>query len=402
MKKTLVTLGVIGTLAGGGTYTADQIANPYEDKGQTLEIKAESTITDAGEVKAELSKAEPAITLSKWNGEAAMTVKYEGVQATGERAFLTDRMEWKDGAQEVHAFPLEASAGVGEDGGFEIEVILNEKPDTNVFNFTIDGAQDLDFSYQPETFQEGITQSENIIGSYAVYYKGKKEHIGGKTNYATGKAYHIYRPKAFDANGDTVWAELHYNDGILSVTVPQDFLNKATYPVTVDPTFGYTSCGSNFFSAGTAIFGAGYAPSSSGTLTTVSVCYKRAGPGNAIGSLYTDGTTGNLIAESAEATIPTAAAATFYDFPVSASITSGVTYILTYVTDNNVTPATNVVAFDFVATIRKAKTSYTYVSPMPSSISWNVNNVDANLSMYGTYTTAGSPASVGTFIISDE
>jgi len=35
-----------------------------------------------------------------------------------------------------------------KDGGFEIEAYLKEKPDTNVFEFPITGADDLNFFYQ--------------------------------------------------------------------------------------------------------------------------------------------------------------------------------------------------------------------------------------------------------------
>lgn len=63
--------------------------------------------------------------------------------------------------------------------------------------------------------------------------------------YKTGKAFHIYRPKAIDANGVEQWCSLDIKDGILTVIIPQNFLNKALYPVIVDPTFGYTSAGAS-------------------------------------------------------------------------------------------------------------------------------------------------------------
>jgi hypothetical protein len=38
-----------------------------------------------------------------------------------------------------------SSADGMEDGEFEIEIVLDEKPATNVFAFRIEGAEDLDF-----------------------------------------------------------------------------------------------------------------------------------------------------------------------------------------------------------------------------------------------------------------
>ena len=84
-----------------------------------------------------------------------------------------------------------------EDGAFELEVVLNEKPATNIFTFAVDGADDLDFLYQRSLDQEvhgeeiascsetecldkegNVVSSrpENVIGSYAVYHKTKKDH----------------------------------------------------------------------------------------------------------------------------------------------------------------------------------------------------------------------------------
>ena len=234
---------------GGGVILVDDARNPYTDKGTVLEISKVSTIEAAGENKIEVMKDEPKVVFSKWGGEAALGVRYEGLPAdtTGSRAFLTDRMEWKGAKEEMHAYPLDASAGVGEDGGLEVEIVLNEKPATNVFDFAIDGADNLDFFYQPaltpEEIAEGADRSENVVGSYAVYHKTKANHRIGSTNYATGKAFHIYRPKAIDANGAQAWAELNYDNGTLSVTVPQKFLDDAVYPVRVDPTFGHGSLG---------------------------------------------------------------------------------------------------------------------------------------------------------------
>jgi len=84
---------------------------------------------------------------------------------------------------------------------------------------------------------------ENVIGSYAVYTKEKKINWKGGKLYRTGKVGHIYRPKIIDKNGKWVWGELNIKDSILTITIPNKFLNEATYPVIVDPTFGYDTVG---------------------------------------------------------------------------------------------------------------------------------------------------------------
>jgi len=303
-KKTFAGVATFGALATGATFGADAQINPYEDKGNRFEIVASSTIEAAGENTVKLEKDRPAVTLEKWNGEAGLTVVYDKVKGEGSRAFLTDRMEWKDSnntKEEVHAYPLDAGPGM-EDGGFEIEVILNEKPDTNVWEFKIEGAEELDFFYQPELtpeeIAEGAERPENVIGSYAVYHKEKVNHVLGATNYGTGKAYHIYRPKAFDADGNEQWAELSYKDGALSVAVPQEWLEKATYPVRVDPTFGYTTQGaSNRSATNDSIRGSIFSLSELADATSMSVYMAQtAGTAqNAQMAIYTKGhTTYNL------------------------------------------------------------------------------------------------------------
>lgn len=133
----------------------------------------------------------------------------------------------------------------------KIDFLLNKKPDTNLFCQQFEGHEEYDFFYQPELtkeeIDEGALRPENVVGSYAVYHKTLKNHRVGSTNYETGKAFHIYRPEVWEVNDDTVrtWAELSYDGGELCVTVPQDFLDKAVYPVRVDPTFGYTSIGAS-------------------------------------------------------------------------------------------------------------------------------------------------------------
>jgi hypothetical protein len=127
-------------------------------------------------------------------------------------------------------------------------VHLLEKPASNVLNFTVD-TKGLDFFYQPaltpEEIVAGANRPENVVGSYAVYYKNcPANYVGGK-EYKAGKAFHIYRPWAEDSAGTHVWCDLNITDGLMTVTLPQTFVDTAVYPVVVDPTFGYTTKGAS-------------------------------------------------------------------------------------------------------------------------------------------------------------
>lgn len=132
---------------------------------------------------------------------------------------------------------------------FEWEILLDEKPPTNVLTYEIE-SKNFDFFYQPKlTEQEiadGHSQPDSVVGSYAAYHSSKCNNFryaDRQENYGTGKAFHIYRPKVYDAHSKEAWCELDISHGELSVTVPQEFLNSAACPVVVDPTFGYTTKG---------------------------------------------------------------------------------------------------------------------------------------------------------------
>ena len=173
--------------------------------------------------------------------------------------------------------------------GFKIDFLLNEKPDTNIFCQTIEGAENYTWNYQPpltpEEIAEGAQRPENVVGSYAVYHEtlanrrneevdrtlytdeewrqmtvfdgthyselnestGEIRYFKYGTNYETGKAWHIYRPQVWSLSSSSTkeWAELSFVEKTnqLCVVVPQKFLDEAVYPVRVDPTFGITTEG---------------------------------------------------------------------------------------------------------------------------------------------------------------
>lgn len=315
IKSTIIGTVLLGTAVTG--VVTDARVNPYDDKGTYLEVKAnEQTI--------EISKEKPEITLKKWNDEESISIAYEDVKTSGDRGMFSDKVEWKDGKEEVHAYPVE--------GGFEIEVVLNEAPASNVFDFKLTGWEDLDFIYTPELTEKekalGINQDENTIGSYAVYHKTKKNHVLGETNYGNGKLYHIYRPKIIDANDAWVWGTLEYEDGVLTVIVPTDFLATATYPVKVDPTIGNTNIGA-FNAATPAMICSVYSTTESSPVTSMTM-YANQDAGNTVaGAIYSDNATfpNALVAQDTGNTSGTGSAA-WLTVNISTTLTGSTPYWL--------------------------------------------------------------------------
>ena len=180
----------------------------------------------------------------RWDNECNVSIRLKDfidykVQTEGEKIKLINA------EKEVHFYQIEEGEGASE-----FEVILKSKPISNVIEFTLED-KDVEYFYQPELTQEeiakGAVRPDNVVGSYAVYAKTPKvNYVGGK-EYKCGKVGHVFRPKIIDSAGTEVWGDLHIDveNGLLSVTIPQDFLDKAVYPVrhAAGLTFGYGTHG---------------------------------------------------------------------------------------------------------------------------------------------------------------
>jgi hypothetical protein len=305
--------------------------------------------------------------------------------------------------------------------GFKFNIILPEKPGTNVFPLEL-GSDNLKFCYQPpltEEFKEGwseefereilvsetqvtdldgnvlVNRPENIVGSYAVYHATKGNmHLSQAEaeKYKAGKAFHWYRPLIYDNAGHTCWGILNVDPkaGIRTVTIPQDFLDNAVYPVTVDDQFGYTTkCGTEASRSNTYLRGYYWAsPSSSGQATSISAYIKHAASAYLRWGLYnrpTDVPT-SLVAQTAEGQITSGWDDwKTLDFASPPSITSGTNYWMAGANSANV-----LFYYDSVGSAYYAYGSNTYnqgddlpstfPSPSLSNYRWSI---------YCTYTPSG-------------
>mgnify|MGYP007077653932 CR=1 FL=1 len=89
--------------------------------------------------------------------------------------------------------------------GFEFDITLATKPDTNVYTMSIE-TKGLIFGKQdaiPDDKAKTEYRSPRITNSYAVYHDSKQGN-----EYKSGKAFHIYRPVIKDATGWEVWGDL--------------------------------------------------------------------------------------------------------------------------------------------------------------------------------------------------
>ena len=184
----------------------------------------------------------PEIKLKKWGDETYIKIKFNGFDKKVKPKQEDKKLKWKGKDMEVHLYPLEKTEEHAE--GFEFEIILKKRPATNKIVLNIE-TKDLDFFYQPELTQqeidEGAVRPENIVGSYAVYHSSKWGN-----EYKAGKAFHIYRPKIIDDEGNWIWGEMDISNSALTITTDQQWLDNAVYPVVVDPTIGFETEGGTY------------------------------------------------------------------------------------------------------------------------------------------------------------
>lgn len=85
-------------------------------------------------------------------------------------------------------------------------------------------------------------------GAIVVFHRQKRHHAVGGTNYGAGSPLTILAPKLTDAAGKTCWGRPHVDPqtGIYTETFPQEFWDKAIYPVVSNATFGPSFSGTSW------------------------------------------------------------------------------------------------------------------------------------------------------------
>jgi len=193
--------------------------------------------------------------LHKWDKEASIEVTLDMVEANT-HTFIDNRIEIKDSKQKLRVYPIDSRSTKDfygdsydviqvQDGGIRYEVEYLEKPSVNFYYESL-VCKNTKWSLQnpltQQEIEEGVQRPLNVDYSYSVYHATKKHN-----KYKTGKMLHRYRPIAIDALGNKAWCSMEVDRYIdptsLKVTIPQQFLDEATYPVTIDPDFGYTDIG---------------------------------------------------------------------------------------------------------------------------------------------------------------
>jgi hypothetical protein len=181
--------------------------------------------------------------------QAYLNVNYPNILTSGRLETFSNNELRLSNTKETSIWKLDL------EGNLKWNIELQAKPVSNIFEWTFTCSEDLQFYLQPVKYTPweisvGAHRPEHIKGSYAVYINKQGHYLTykGETliNYKQGKILHIPRPLCYDKLGTEIWGELFIEkltptSGIIRITVPQSFLDTSTYPVTIDPTFGYTT-----------------------------------------------------------------------------------------------------------------------------------------------------------------
>ena len=215
--------------------------------------------------------AEPMLTVEAWDGEGRLVVDLASDRLSEQT--MTRALSVRNSRDRVTLASTEREHDlyVREDDGFEWNIVLNTPLPDTLLTYDIE-TRGLVFAFQPpldgdtvdydvdstgHTVVAGVLhRPDSVVGSYAVYHRNGRDNrhriVDGETSieaYGTGKAFHIYRPKAFDVSipSRTTWCNLYIDtiEARLTIAIPSEFLREAVFPVTIDPTIGTETVGAS-------------------------------------------------------------------------------------------------------------------------------------------------------------
>lgn len=218
------------------------------------------------------TKFYPQAKVMRWDNEVNFSMRFKNGNGNGNGSVSYDDTVGSSGKVSW------SSSGIRCDflhdknlpeGALKFDITLNSKPKSNIVVFTIE-TKGIIFDYQPplnldrDCWPPNVVTAdettgydrngkaicwrpENVVGSYAIYHENCPPNITGGKEYRVGKLCHLYRPKIIDSTGKSVWGSWNLDKelGIINLTIPQDFLDNAAYPILIDPDVGYTTAGAS-------------------------------------------------------------------------------------------------------------------------------------------------------------
>ncbi len=332
----------------------------------------------------------PQIKIKRWDNECNFSVRLVNNDPDTARVFIEGKkVIWRKDKIEAQVYP---TGKLGEESsGLEFEIILKEKPTTNKLEFTVE-SKGLIFSYQPKRTQKekdrGATRPANVVGSYAAYHETKTgdfSPLGGK-NYKTGKAFHIFRPQMVDNSGWKVWGELSIDTKkkIQTIIIPQEFLDRAIYPVrhASGQTFGWTGKGTSLTGIDNKIYANKYM-GAVGSLSKISAFLKCDQAGGLWKFALYKESDDSLVAQTAEGS---GIIDGLSELSAGSQSVSEIDYLISVWGGNVLNDPRIYYDYTSFKVWYKASVAYNGIYPTPT-ISWTLEDFDLSikLSIYATY-----------------
>jgi hypothetical protein len=214
--------------------------------------KKDSVYVEIGDAKQ--NSFYPQIKLMRWDNEVNFSMRLVDELPIIDVFTEANVIGWYTENKIVKVYEVLKGTSIYDEGSYEFEITLLSKPKINKIEFTI-SHKNIEFLYQPPVSKyeyvpgvlDIIIRPPHVVGSYALYYKNPPFTTSKGKWYGMGKAFHIYRPKITDSRGISVWGELDIDEvnNKLYVTIPQEFLDEAVYPVfhAAGATIGYPTIG---------------------------------------------------------------------------------------------------------------------------------------------------------------
>ncbi|MFA5386929.1 MAG: hypothetical protein WC322_00850 [Candidatus Paceibacterota bacterium] len=185
-------------------------------------------------------KVLPQIELGLDGGQAEFSLKLidsgtekESVKTEG------DKIIWKKGNKEIHFYELKngTSNNIGKAispaYSYEQEIVLKKKPKSNIFQFDMQTGG-LQYNYR----EDGSVRFYKDV----ILNEWMPEEFREKSQRTI---FTIDPIVIWDAKGKRTSGKIAINDNILNIEVPQEFLDKASYPVSIDPSYTISSSAEN-------------------------------------------------------------------------------------------------------------------------------------------------------------
>lgn len=199
----------------------------------------DSKISRIGEADADIKiggddsgKFESVIEMFKWGGRYSLSIRDLDMPKSDVESFDNGRIVIKRGSIQDKYYSIDGKR-------LEHERVFASEPLSLKLQFEILHSSGMTFTRQ-ENFISGSTCEPNVPGSYCV------DIDKSNNEYRAGKWGHLFNPELRDAIGRRIFVEdFRIENGMMKFELSRTWMRNAVYPVTLDPTIGYTGEGAN-------------------------------------------------------------------------------------------------------------------------------------------------------------